>query len=630
MLYPGLIIDKTYQVCNEIGSGGMGVVYLAFHLRLNKYVVLKRLKNAEADFSSLRNEVDVLKSLRHSLLPQVYDFIEFDRDLYAVIDYIEGYDLKYYIDNHIEVSESQLIKWLSQLCQVLEYMHRHNPRVLHLDIKPANIIIQTNGDICLIDFGISMLGNGRLRGLSYEYSSPEQNYNASLLKQGCTDGLIELDERTDIYSLGATFYELITGVKPSCLVQMEPVEQQYAQIAVSQPLAKIIDKAVSYQRENRYSDASEMLRAIENMFKLSDKYKLYLLAQIASSVLACLLIILGAVLIYDGTVENIRISFERDYSAYIAALQSNDNNTAIFRAKELINSSDYRSLIDADLSAEIYHSMGDCYFDEGDYLNASTCYEKAISALEGEEKADIYYRDYALSLIEQEHTAEARTVLSKLTAAYPNSPASTLVAAQLAFQDKDYSEAESQATQALSASTGSEHRYSALMLLGDIASQRGDDETAVKNYTSAKEEKQTARIFRKLGTAHLKLGAKDHSANHYREALFAFRALNENFTATENDVFNLAQCYMLSGVPNGAETALETLKSYVSEHSDSCRSYIMLAIAADSVGDKNAGEYCRKAHTLYLGLSDEEREKIDQESLSRIKTLYSKYFGEEW
>ena len=115
MLYPGLIIDKTYQVCNEIGSGGMGVVYLAFHLRLNKYVVLKRLKNAEADFSSLRNEVDVLKSLRHSLLPQVYDFIEFDRDLYAVIDYIEGYDLKYSIDTHITATTRVCCIWTSSL-----------------------------------------------------------------------------------------------------------------------------------------------------------------------------------------------------------------------------------------------------------------------------------------------------------------------------------------------------------------------------------------------------------------------------------------------------------------------------------------------------------------------------------
>ena len=629
MLYPGLIIDKTYQVCNEIGSGGMGVVYLAIHLRLNKYVVLKRLKNAEAGISSLRNEVDILKSLRHSLLPQVYDLIEFDRDVYAVIDYIEGYDLKYYIDNHIEVTESQLIKWLSQLCQVLDYMHRHQPRVLHLDIKPANIIIQPSGDICLIDFGISMLGNGRLRGLSYEYSSPEQNYNSSLLKQGYADGLIELDERTDIYSLGATFYELITGVKPSCFVQLEPVEQ-YAQIPVSQPLEKIIDKAVSYQRENRYSDASEMLHAIENMFKLSDKYKLYLLMQVASSVLACLLIILGAVLVYDGTVENIRNSFERDYSAYIAALQSNDNNTAIYRAKQLINSSDYRSLIDADLSAEIYHSMGDCYFDEGDYLNASACYEKAISMLEDGEKADIYYRDYALSLIAQEHTAKARTVLSKMTADYPDSPASTLVSAQLAFQDKDLDAAESQAKQALSVSEDSENRYTGLVLLGDIAVQRGDDEKAAEYYTSAKEQKQTAHVFRKLGSTHLKLGAKGNAANHYREALFAFRALNENFTATEDDIFNLAQCYLLAGVPKGAETAVETLQGYVAEHPDSCRSYMMMAIAADSAGDKNAAEYCRKAHTLYLGLSDEEAEKIDHESLGRMKALYHKYFGEEW
>ena len=629
MLYPGLVVDNTYQVCDEIGSGGMGVIYLAVHLRLNKYVVMKRLKNAEADFSSLRNEVDVLKSLRHSYLPQVYDFIEHDSDLYAVIDYIEGRDLKYYIDNRIEVGESQLIKWLRQLCQVLEYMHRHQPRVLHMDIKPANIIIQPNGDICLIDFGISMLGNGRLRGISYEYSSPEQNYNASCVKQELYDELIELDERTDIYSLGATFYELITGLKPTCMIELESVGL-HSQVPISEPFVKIIDKAVAYRRKDRFPDTTYMLKAIENMFKLSEKYKLYLLAQIASSALACVLIFLGAILIYNGSVEQVRASFEQDYNAYIAALNSNDTGTAIFQAKKLINTSDYQKMMDFDMLAEIYHSIGDCYFDEGDYLNASVCYERAVSFPDIGDKADIYYRDYALSLIGEQRVDEAREILSKLGEDYPDSPSCILISAQLAFQSGDYDEADTLASQALSSAFDEGNRYTAYMLLGDTAMHKNDLESAAQYYSSAMKERQTAQSMRRLGTVQLKLGAKENSKIRYREALASFQQLYDAFSPTEDDIFNLAQCYLLADTANGPQKAIEILETYISENPDSWRSYILLSIYADASGDSRASEYCRKAHNIYVGLSADESEKIDNDSLSRVKVLYKEYFSEEW
>ena len=147
MLFENMIVDDVYQVIEEIGSGGMGVVYLAYHLRLEKYVVLKQIKNPSVSTAMLRNEVDILKSLHHPYLPQVYDFIEFEGDIYTVIDYIDGYDLNCYIDNGWQFTESQLIKWLRQLCEVLSYLHTHYPPVLHTDIKPGNIIITTGGKL---------------------------------------------------------------------------------------------------------------------------------------------------------------------------------------------------------------------------------------------------------------------------------------------------------------------------------------------------------------------------------------------------------------------------------------------------------------------------------------------------
>ena len=629
MLYPGLIVDNTYQVCNEIGAGGMGVVYLAFHLRLNKYVVMKRLKNKKASLASLRNEVDVLKSLHHTYLPQVYDFIEYDGDLYTIIDYIEGYDLKYYIENGILVSEGQLIKWLKQLCKVLEYLHSHNPRILHLDIKPANIIIQPNGDVCLIDFGISMLGDDNLRGVSYEYSSPEQNYNISCIFERRYDCLISLDERTDIYSLGATFYQLITAVPPSCMYELPPVSQNQ-RIRISEPLAQIIDKSVSYDRENRYSSAGQMLKAIDGMFKLSKKYRQYIRLQIAGSAAACLLIILGSVLVFNGVVNNIRASFEKDYNDFLNALSSNNTDIAIAQAKELLNGSAYRSMMDDATSSEIYHGMGDCYYDIKDYRNASECYLMAVQLAADTNYEDIYYCDYAVSLIAEGRLSEAKAVLEEVKVKYPDTDAVYLIEAQLAFSDGDIPTAEALTGKLISQSSDSNILYSSYMLSGDISCSKEDYAKAIDQYNAGCDIKETALILRKLGTAQMKLAYKDDSDALYSDALDTFQRIYDAYTPIENDILNLAQCYLLCPSKGGAQKCMALLEAYVTINPDSCRSYIILAVAADSVNDKKAADYCRQAHDAYLRLSDEEKDKLDRDSFSSIKELYKKYIGGEW
>ena len=627
MIYPGDIIDNTYQVCSEIGAGGMGVIYLALHLRLNKYVVMKKLKNANAGLSMLRNEVDVLKALRHTYLPQVYDFIEYYGELYTVIDYIEGCDLKYYLDNGIEVTEGQLIKWLRQLCEVLSYLHRHQPRILHLDIKPANIIIQTNGDVCLIDFGISMLGNETLKGISYDYSSPEQYYNSCCMNEGRYDALAELDERTDIYSLGATFFEIITGLKPSCLYELQPC-YQYARMPVSEPLAKIIDISASFDRERRYPDAQRMLKAIDAMFKLSKKYKQFVAIQTVCSVAACILIFLGCFLIYSGVGNQMKTSFEAEYNSYIAALGGNDPDKASASAKKLIN--DYGSLMDADTTAEVYHGLGDVYYEKGDIRNAADCYEKAVQIVSGSDKGDIYYRDYAIALITQERNREAKDVLAQLSARYPGSPSGYLISAHLAYRENDPANAKQLANQAISQGGDSETLYTAYLLIGDIEADGGELSSAVSAYQRASEAKQTVLVLRKRGSALMKRGALEGSGSSYDEALTVYRTIYDDYSPTDDDVFNLAQCYLLSSDAHGAKKCLEVLEEYVAAEPDDCRSYILMAIAADSADDNRAAEYCRKAHSIYARLSDDERAGIDKESITQIKKLYRQYLKEEW
>ena len=223
MLNRGDILDHVYQIVGEIGAGGTGIIYKAYHLRLKRYVVVKKIKDEVAARVHARAEADILKRLKHTYLPQVYDFLEIDGGIYTVIDFIEGQSLDYYIKNGYKIQQRQLIIWARQLCEALAYLHAQAPPIIHSDIKPQNIMITTQGNVCLIDFNISLDGQGssQISGLSAGYAPPEQYLNLEPLPQGDSSGATyrfrmqsPLDARSYIYSLGATLYHLISGVKP--------------------------------------------------------------------------------------------------------------------------------------------------------------------------------------------------------------------------------------------------------------------------------------------------------------------------------------------------------------------------------------------------------------------------------
>lgn len=629
MLYPELIVNGTYSVIREIGSGGMGVVYLAYHLRLNKYVVMKKMKNSTADLSTIRNEVDVLKALRHTYLPQVYDFIDFEGDTYTIIDYIEGYDLMYYIENRIAVPESQLIKWLKQLCEVLQYLHTHSPKILHADIKPANIIIQPSGDVCLIDFGISMLGNAEMKGLSYEYASPEQYYNLCCIRQGNYAALYDLDDRTDIYSLGATFYQIVTMLQPSCQYELPPVEQNMY-LPVSEGMCKIIDKAVSYDRGKRYASAAQMHKAVNDIYKLSSRYKSYLLVQAAASFAACLMIILGAVLLMNGMYNNIKKSFEEDYNAYIAALNSNNLSRAASSAQRLINQPEYGSLMDEETTADVYRGLADCYYQNGDYRNAAACYEDALKNTSSGSAGEELYRNYAMTLAESGDTEKAKEVLAELDEKYPDSVSGKLIRSQLANMEGDYELALKLVESVLSSGIDGDTRYTAYVLLGDIQYAQGDWEGADQAYLSAYTSKDNPDALRKRGTVEIRIAVRDSSDAYYLKALECFKIIYEHYTPTEDDILNLGQCYLYSSTPNGAKLCMDTVEAFLADNPDSFRCYVLLAAAGDIAGDARTAEYCRKAHVLYQSMSQAERSQVDSDSLRKIRTLYKDYTGEMW
>jgi len=287
------IIGSTYEILEKIGSGGGGNVFLANHQRLNKKVVLKADKREITTSPELlRREVDVLKNLSHTYIPQVYDFFIENGTVYTVMDYIEGESLNKPLKRGERFSQPQVIQWAKQLLEALRYLHSEThgtpPRgFVHSDIKPANLMRTPDNNICLIDFNIALaLGEQNVIGCSAGYASPEhygldfstgsdttstENRVTTFVGNGSKTGssgemtensskpskkVIVPDVRSDIYSTGATLYHLLSGRCPSSNAkEVIPLSEK----EFSPQIVKIITKAMNPNPDLRYQTADAML-----------------------------------------------------------------------------------------------------------------------------------------------------------------------------------------------------------------------------------------------------------------------------------------------------------------------------------------------------------------------------------
>ena len=139
-------LQGTYTNIVEIGAGGGGTVFRAFHVRMQKYVVLKKIHDSIKSNVDIRGELNVLKNLRHEYLPTVLDFIEDEGSIYTVMDYIPGESFESLLKRGVRFSQAQVAKYAAQLGQVLVYLHGQKTPIVHGDIKPANIMLNENDD----------------------------------------------------------------------------------------------------------------------------------------------------------------------------------------------------------------------------------------------------------------------------------------------------------------------------------------------------------------------------------------------------------------------------------------------------------------------------------------------------
>lgn len=342
MLKTGTLLDGKYKILDEIGRGGMSVVYLALNERANKTWAVKEVRkdcgrNAEAASRGLTAETEMLKKLKHPNLPSIVDVIDLEDSFIIVMDYIEGNSLQDLLDTDGAQPPERVIRWARQLCDVLCYLHSRRPPIIYRDMKPSNIMLRPTGDVTLIDFGTAReFKNTRKEDTTClgtrGYAAPEQ-----------FGGRGQTDARTDIYNLGATLHHLVTGYSQADTNFVIHPAGDYVPYLKGSGIEKIILKCCRPDPEERFQTSRELLYALDHVHDGDEQAvrirNIRLFFFLFSTVITVLMTCCGAVMrhFYNTSLGNMYDSYLSDAEekgtllekirAYGAAIESDPGRT---------------------------------------------------------------------------------------------------------------------------------------------------------------------------------------------------------------------------------------------------------------------------------------------------------------
>ena len=265
-LSPGTILKEKYRVFRVIGGGAMALVYQVEEMQSGDQVImaLKELRLLSKDQGSetealrlFEQEARILSKLVHPNLPEVIDFLEEGSRSYLVMEFVEGHSLQKHLEmKGAPLSENDVLNWAIQLCRVLGYLHSRTPPIIFRDLKPSNVMLTPQGVIKLIDFGIARTYKvGKKRDT---VAMGSENYAA--IEQG---GKGQTDARSDIYSLGATMYHLLSNMPPSpAFLPSIPLPLRSYNPAISAKTENAVKKAMARDSQQRYQSTEEIEAAL--------------------------------------------------------------------------------------------------------------------------------------------------------------------------------------------------------------------------------------------------------------------------------------------------------------------------------------------------------------------------------
>jgi eukaryotic-like serine/threonine-protein kinase len=265
-LAAGITLANRYLIQEIVGVGGMGAVYRARDLhfpKMVKLVAVKEMVNQARDplvrktiVQNFEREANVLATLHHPAIPRIFDYFTQDERSYLVMEYIKGKNLEQFINEHEGfLLEETIVRWAIELCDVLEYMHKHQPDpIIFRDMKPSNVMLNQTNNIVLVDFGIARPFQTGQRGtqVGTEGYSPPEQYRG------------DATPLADVYALGATLHHLLTKRDPRLEAPFSFAERPIRKInpSVSPELETIVNTALHYNPEDRFKDAAAIKEAI--------------------------------------------------------------------------------------------------------------------------------------------------------------------------------------------------------------------------------------------------------------------------------------------------------------------------------------------------------------------------------
>lgn len=682
MKYPEEL-TSTYEIYEQIGEGGGGTVYRALHKRLQKTVVLKKIIGNYTSIQDCRTEVDILKNLRNSYLPQVLDFIESPEGIYTVMDFIPGKSLKQMMDEGHKFKEKEVLKYTRQLCEALDYLHSQNPPIIHGDIKPANIMVTPEGNVCLIDFNISgfLEGKGaRAFGYTPGFSSPEQveGYESvrkrlaeqtAMIKSDKEDKTVLLsqdddrtvllsqdedktvllsqdedqtvllpasddedktmllfqqepeeqrkpekpvqtipesqiaaigegiiiDKRSDIFSLGATLYTLLTGK----ILNVKEMNIELPEI--SDGFWIILSKSLNRNPEQRYPDAGKMLQAVLQVHKKSRRYRSLLHQQQIVSVLIILLLAAGVFFIIEGrrTMETERqesyfelvVQMENGvqlamgqeefemlyttatemYPAYFEAyyemayyLFRNGEYDALVQYVEELN----RMPLDKndELRSNMYYLYGESLFRLEDYQKAVNGYRTSLMY---QQENPSVYRDYAISLVYLGRVEEAAGVLEEAISAGMDQVDVYMVNGEIERMNGNYQEALANIKN-VSDGTEDEYLLQRAYVMGSKTYEDMDTNEALEQDVEWLQEgiaklamSNRLLLYERLAQDYITLGENTSENEYYAAAVDVFRQIAESGWDTYMTYNNaVILCMRMDNLEQAQQWALEMQNDY--------------------------------------------------------------------
>lgn len=674
----GSIFLGKYKIIKRLGKGGMGTVYLAENKNLGNYLAIKKIEKVGSKID-IKTEQKILTELNHPSIVKIFDVAEDNRNIYLIEEYIDGCtlgDVLYKEDKYgkkvalTSVDEEVVIEWAKQIAEALNYLHTRTPYpIIYRDLKLGNIMLDSNGKIKIIDFGIAKADNqdeshNSPNGLTYLFAAPEQKQR----------GIANI--KTDIYSLGVVLYILTLGSRVETIkVYNEKARKEVNQLVIkhvrelnpnlSVGLATIIEKCLEEQPEKRYESTKELIKDLNNIYKYDTKYKSLVRRKYITIVST--IVFLGAfTFLTNAGMKQLGIEKIQRYNSKIeegqSFVMSGNYDMALSKFKEAIKIiakdaevhknigrmyfqiGEYDKCIsyfeelfleDTGLyeNSDCIYILGSAYFKKEDYLSAIKRFEKAVSI---NPTSVNYLRDLAVSYAKNEQIDKAKETLERLINEKAQEDVTRYVKGEILLKENNIQEAIDSFNLSLNLATTDEIKTKAIISMAetyrDYNNYLGYDAvneqiSVLEKAQNLLEDKNNLVITEMLAKAYYDKALKNGSREYYEKSINTFNTLLSLGYKRPYVYRNIAIIYQqqLNDYASAEETLLKMKEVYPQDVG--CYTQLsLLNIEIENNKPESSKDY-RKAYSYYeeaLKYSNGENESSLQQLMGLIGELKSK------